>query len=61
MVKWSYEEISEASKIIANEYDWTLGYSITAEEELDKKVYAAQLHKVQIDHLILEIRACLGT
>lgn len=56
MAKWSYEEISEASKMITNEYDWTIGYSITAQEELDKKMYSAQLLKVNIRYLILEVR-----
>jgi hypothetical protein len=57
VAKWSFEEINEASKIITNEYDWTLGYTISSGEELDKKVYTAQMHKVITLHLIIEIRA----
>ncbi len=30
----------EASKMIVNEYDWTIGYTLIHEGEIDRKNYA---------------------
>ena len=54
--KLPIEEVSDASKGVSNEFDWTLGYTLQSEKEVEKKFYIIQLLKVISVLLLLEIR-----
>ena len=55
IARYSYEEIIEASKMVVNDYDWTIGFTLVHEGEIDRKNYSTELQKVPDFNLILEI------
>ena len=56
--KYSYEQMMEVSGQANDDYDWTIGYSLTSTSFIDKKAYISSLLNVNYLLVNLEIRTC---
>lgn len=54
--KYNYVELDTISKMITNDYDWTIAYTYSRNIENEKKGLIFDLQKVPSIKLLLEIR-----